>query len=1375
MGDGNDTITLAGGSSYNTIDGGAGTNTVNNNSNANNNIIINATNYPNGDVINFTQNETKQIQIGDKSYTVVNNTSSSNTLTWSTDENGQITFDGGHFTITAADGQEDNIVVDGYNNIINTGDMSDTVILNGYHGYINTGDGNDTVTIASSSYNNTIDGGTGKDTLINNSGNSSNTITNFELPLNSANGTYSFDANESQQIQIGDKAYTVSNNRSSSNTLTWSTDENGQITFDGNSFTINAAAGQEDNIVVDGYNNIINTGDMDDTVTLASGSSYNTIDGGDGTDTLINYGKNNKVNNVENANTLSFTKNETKQIQIGDKYYTVSNNRSSSNTLTWSIDDNGQITFDGGDFSITAASGQEDNIIVNGHNITLNTSDQNDTVTLASSSYNNTIDGGTGTNTVTNNSSSSNTIFNATDYPDGITLGKNETQLIQIGDKYYTVTNKASYSNTLTWSTDENGQITFDGGDFSITAASGQEDNIIVDGNYNIINTGDLNDTVVLANGSHSNTIDGGIGKDTLINNSGYTNTITNFELPLNSANGTYSFDANESQQIQIGDKSYTVVNNTSSSNTLTWTIDDNGQITFDGSSFTITAVSGQEDNIIVDGNYNIINTGDMDDTVIWNGYQGSLNTGDGNDSVTLENGSFYNTIDGGAGTNTVTDNSGSNSNIIINATNYPDGEVINFTQNETKQIQIGDKSYTVVNNTSSSNTLTWTIDDNGQITFDGDYFTITAASGQEDNIIVDGSWNNVNTGDLNDTVIWDNYKGSLNTGDGDDTITISNSWRSTINTGAGNDTVTITSGSYYNTIDGGAGSNTLIDNSGNSSNTTTNFGSPTEGSITINKGDSSTIDIDGKKYTITSTYNSSESSQPQLSWSLNKDTGEITFTGTNVTITAADGQEDNIIIEGMHINIYTGDMNDKVTIGNTMLSSIGIWTGDGNDTIINNNDFENNYIEIHGGAGNDIITNNGNASALYGEDDEDTIINNDFVFHDIHGGAGNDIITNSGTVSRIYGEAGDDTITNNGTVNSIIDGGDGNDTITNNQLISSGLHIYGGAGNDNIINNGTVHILDGDAGDDTITNNGTVNYAIYGGDGNDTITNNQLSPGLHIGLQIYGGAGNDKIYNYTDDVTINGEDGNDTIINTGGGVSINGGEGNDNITSNHIVNGAHIYGGNGDDKITINANHAEVYGEAGDDSIYISGDQNVVKGGSDDDYVAVISGKNNTISGGTGYDKISNNGTDTTYSQMNELVDKNSSFNIQIDGNLSNNSTFNISTGLVLPDITIDVSTRESALEALDKIDAIMLNLTSSRVDIGFQKNMLNSIMETNLTRLTNLSNSQSTLIDADIAAEYNNLLTQASKIQAAQLLQTQLMQNQASVFLSLINSIAS
>ena len=105
----------------------------------------------------FTQNETKQIQIGDKSYTVTNNYTygESNTLTWSIDDNGQIIFDGEGFTITAASGQEDNIIVNGNSNSINTGDMSDTVILNGYHGYINTGDGDDSITIENGYWNTT--------------------------------------------------------------------------------------------------------------------------------------------------------------------------------------------------------------------------------------------------------------------------------------------------------------------------------------------------------------------------------------------------------------------------------------------------------------------------------------------------------------------------------------------------------------------------------------------------------------------------------------------------------------------------------------------------------------------------------------------------------------------------------------------------------------------------------------------------------------------------------------------------------------------------------------------------------------------------------------------------------------------------------------------------------------------------------------------------------------------------------------------------------------------------------------------------------------------------------------------------------------------
>ena len=140
----------------------------------------------------------------------------------------------------------------------------------------------------------------------------------------------------------------------------------------------------------------------------------------------------------------------------------------------------------------------------------------------------------------------------------------------------------------------------------------------------------------------------------------------------------------------------------------------------------------------------------------------------------------------------------------------------------------------------------------------------------------------------------------------------------------------------------------------------------------------------------------------------------------------------------------------------------------------------------------------------------------------------------------------------------------------------------------------------------------------------------------------------------------------------------------------------------------------------------------------------------------------------------MDELVDANMNYNIFVDANLSSNSTFGFSTGIYFPDLDIDVSNRESAIDSLAQIDDIILGLTSSRVDIGFQKDMLDGILKTNQTRLTNLMNSRATLIDADTAAEYNNLLARAAMISNAQLLQTQLQQNYSSTILALINGIA-
>ena len=66
------------------------------------------------------------------------------------------------------------------------------------------------------------------------------------------------------------------------------------------------------------------------------------------------------------------------------------------------------------------------------------------------------------------------------------------------------------------------------------------------------------------------------------------------------------------------------------------------------------------------------------------------------------------------------------------------------------------------------------------------------------------------------------------------------------------------------------------------------------------------------------------------------------------------------------------------------------------------------------------------------------------------------------------------------------------------------------------------------------------------------------------------------------------------------------------------------------------------------------------------------------------------------------------------------------------------------------------------------------NNNLETNLTKIANLKDSRATIIDADTAYEYNNLIAKASAIEQIQLMQSQLVATQANAVLSLINSIA-
>jgi Ca2+-binding RTX toxin-like protein len=124
---------------------------------------------------------------------------------------------------------------------------------------------------------------------------------------------------------------------------------------------------------------------------------------------------------------------------------------------------------------------------------------------------------------------------------------------------------------------------------------------------------------------------------------------------------------------------------------------------------------------------------------------------------------------------------------------------------------------------------------------------------------------------------------------------------------------------------------------------------------------------------------------------------------------------------------------------------------------------------------------------------------------------------------------------------------------------------------------------------------------------------------------------------------------GDDTLIGTNGGSSLNGGSGNDNIiggTGNDTIidtsGNERIYGGDGDDIITdAGAGTNTLRGGAGHDTITLSyASNNTVEGGEGNDLIrtstvmdsAEATLHSNTLSGGTGTDRLEGGASADTY-----------------------------------------------------------------------------------------------------------------------------------------------
>ncbi|MEZ0231973.1 MAG: beta strand repeat-containing protein [Methylophilaceae bacterium] len=189
----------------------------------------------------------------------------------------------------------------------------------------------------------------------------------------------------------------------------------------------------------------------------------------------------------------------------------------------------------------------------------------------------------------------------------------------------------------------------------------------------------------------------------------------------------------------------------------------------------------------------------------------------------------------------------------------------------------------------------------------------------------------------------------------------------------------------------------------------------------------------------------------------------------------------------------------------------------------------------------------------------------------------GNDSITGSTVANILIANDGDDTV----------DGGDGNDTIDAGNGNDS---VLGGNGTDSITAGAGNDYVDGGVANDTIIG-GTGLDTLYGGDGADLIYGGNDTLGTDSGFNsIYGGDGNDTIYGGNNGNLIYGDNldgtgtGNDSIIGGSAIDTIYGGLGNDWLEGGSGTIADTLYGGDGDDTLT---------GGAGADSI---------EGGSDND-----------------------------------------------------------------------------------------------------------------------------------------------------------------------------
>ena len=224
---------------------------------------------------------------------------------------------------------------------------------------------------------------------------------------------------------------------------------------------------------------------------------------------------------------------------------------------------------------------------------------------------------------------------------------------------------------------------------------------------------------------------------------------------------------------------------------------------------------------------------------------------------------------------------------------------------------------------------------------------------------------------------------------------------------------------------------------------------------------------------------------------------------------------------------------------------------------------------------------------------------------HVIVGTPENDALAGASGNEQIYGREGHD----------VLYGWEGDDLLNGEEGHDQ---LYGGAGNDTLFGWDGNDLLNGDAGGDRL----------YGGNGNDLLygwEGDDLLNGEEGHDQLYGGAGNDTLFGWHGNDLLNGDEGDDQLYGGEGNDLLYGWEGND------LLNGGEghdqAFGGDGDDQLYGWTGNDELHGGTGHDQLHGGDGADTLHGWDGDDQLYGDAGNdllvaglgNDTLVGGSG------------------------------------------------------------------------------------------------------------------------------------------------------------